>query len=103
MDYSFFLAINSLVGRWQWLDVIGKFFGGDYFLYLFALFVVLLWFNKKFRTYGYYALSSVLISRGLIAEILKRAFHRPRPFDGEALSFPSGHATVYFAFAFAFY
>ncbi|MBI4049523.1 MAG: phosphatase PAP2 family protein [Candidatus Doudnabacteria bacterium] len=104
MDYSFFSAINGLAGRWPWLDLIGKFFGGDYFLFVFALWVILLWFYKPLRRQVYLGLVSAGFGRAVIVEILKRIVDRPRPFELETgMSFPSGHATIYFALAFAFW
>lgn len=114
MDHNIFLAINGLAGKWQWLDVIGKFFGGDYFLFLFALLVALALFDPKVRRNVYIAVGSTIIARLVITEIIKRVTDRPRPYevlsvhqllaDSErGMSFPSGHATVYFALAFAFW
>lgn len=113
MNHSIFLAINGLAGKWHWLDVIGKFVGGDYFLYLFVLAVALLWFIPKIRTRVYLAAGSIVVGRLIFTEIIKRILDRPRPYevlsvhqlivDNErGVSFPSGHATVYFALAFAF-
>jgi undecaprenyl-diphosphatase len=60
-------------------------------------------------------LGSALIARGIIVEILKRVFDHPRPYeivtnihqllvDNErGMSFPSGHAVIYFSFAFGFW
>lgn len=114
MDYTFFSAINGLAGKWHWLDAIGKFFGGDYFLYLFALAVAILWFNNNIRNRVYLALVSVAVGRIVIVEILKRIVDRPRPYEAIAVrqliadnehgvSFPSGHSAIYFALAFAFW
>jgi undecaprenyl-diphosphatase len=113
MDHQLFLAINGLVGKWPWFDKLGAFLGGDYFLYLVAVIIVLLWLKKNFRQRVYLALASGLVGYGL-AGIIKHLVTRPRPFevlkvhqlivDNErGVSFPSGHATVYFAFAFAFW
>lgn len=114
MDHQLFLAINGLAGKSHLLDVVGTFVGGDKFLYLFTLVVILLWFNKRVRRYVYLGLGSALVARGIVAEVLKRLVHRPRPFEvlnvhqlivdnEKGTSFPSGHATVYFALAFAFW
>lgn len=113
MDTKIFSAINGLAGKWDWLDSLGRFLGGDYFLYLFALVVALLWLNKNVRNRIYLALASVLVGRVIITEILKRIIDRPRPYEvipvqqlivdaDRGVSFPSGHATIYFAIAFAF-
>lgn len=113
MDHQIFLAINGLVGKSAILDKIGVFVGGDYFLYAFALVVGLLWFSKPLRKKVYLALGSGAIAY-VIASLVKHLVYRPRPFevlnvhqlivDNErGNSFPSGHATFYFALAFAFW
>lgn len=113
MDHQIFLAINGLAGKSAVLDKIGAFIGGDYFLYLVVLIVVLLWLNHRLRPKVYLALVSGAAGY-LIADVLKHLILRPRPFqvlqvhqlivDNErGNSFPSGHATVYFAIAFAFW
>jgi undecaprenyl-diphosphatase len=114
MDYNIFFAINDLAGRWTWLDTIGIFFGGDYFLFVFFGIILALWFKLEFRNRVYLAVGSVLVSRLIITEILKRVVSRSRPYEilnchqlivdnDPGVSFPSGHATIYFALAFAFY
>lgn len=113
IDHNLFLAINGLAGRWLWLDRLGVFFA-DPFLYLSVLLIALFWLNRKYRYYVYVAAAAVIVSRGVVAEIIKHLIHRPRPFqvlnvhqlivDNEAgNSFPSGHAIVFFALAFSFY
>ena len=114
MNQSLFLTINGLAGQWVWLDKLGVFFA-QYFLYIFALVIVGLLAYKEYRRNSILALVSALISLGIIVEVLKRVVNHPRPFevinqvnqllqDGErGKSFPSGHATIFFAFAFAFY
>jgi len=114
MDYTIFSKINGWTGRWPWFDQAWTFIGGDYFLYVFVLSVVVLGFNKKLRNHAYIGLVSALVSYSIIAQALKHWIYRPRPFEILPLnqllidndrgnSFPSGHATVYFALAFAFW
>lgn len=113
MDTQIFYAINNLAGHSHALDLIGIFFA-KYFEYVFAVFVVLLWFKKELRTKVYLAIISSVIARLVIVEILKRLFAHPRPYevlqvhqliaDNErGVSFPSGHAAVFFALAFSFW
>ena len=114
MNQQIFLAINSLAGKSHLLDILGIFFA-DKFLYLFTLIILALWFNKRLRPYVYLALGSTLVARGIIVEILKRMINHPRPYeivshihqllaDNEhGMSFPSGHAVIYFSFAFGFW
>ena len=114
MDHNIFLAINSLANRSLILDKIGLFFGGDYFLYLFFGGAILLWLVPTLRTRVYIMVGAVLVSRGIITEIIKRIISRSRPYEilnvhqlladhDTGVSFPSGHATIYFAIAFAFW
>jgi len=114
MDHQIFSAINGLAGKWPWLDITARFFGGDDFLCLFIFLVAVLWLWKKYRINIYLALGSVFVARGIVTEILKRIINRPRPYEvlqvhkliidfERGVSFPSGHATVYFALAFSFW
>ncbi len=114
MDHDIFLAINGLAGKSSFFDAIGRFFGGDYFLYLLVLVVAVLVFDPQMRKRVVLALGSAFIARVGITEILKRLVSRSRPYEildvnrltvenEMANSFPSGHTTIYFAIAFAFY
>jgi undecaprenyl-diphosphatase len=114
MDQNIFFAINGLVGKWQWLDSIGRFIGGDYFLFLFSLVIVVLVFDKEMRKRVFLLFGSVFLSRIVITDSLKRYYNQPRPYevlDVHRLSteqeignsFPSGHATIYFSMAFIFW
>ena len=113
MDHQLFLAINGLAGKLHLLDVIGKFIGSDYFLYAFVLLVVLLWFKRGMHKRVYLALGSTVIAYA-ITGLIKHLVFRPRPFEvlkvhqliidtERGNSFPSGHSTVYFALAAAFW
>ncbi len=114
MNETIFLAINGLAGRSHLFDVLGVFLA-DKFLYVFALIILGLWFNKRLRPYVYLALGSALIARGVIVEILKRIIDHPRPYEivgnihqllvdnEQGMSFPSGHTVIFFSFAFSFW
>ena len=114
MNEQLFHAINNLAGKSHVLDVLGVFFA-DKFLYIFALIILGLWFSKRLRPYVYLTLGSTLIARGVIVEIMKRLINHPRPYevvgnlhqlmaDNEhGMSFPSGHAVIFFSFAFGFW
>jgi undecaprenyl-diphosphatase len=114
MDHSVFFAINGLAQRWTFLDKLGLFFGGDYFLFVVMGCVLGLWFTLEFRHRVYMAIAGVVVSRLAITEIMKQLVSRSRPYEilnvhqlladnDIGVSFPSGHATIYFAIAFAFY
>jgi len=113
MDTQLFITINDWAGHIKILDQTMIFFG-KYLIYLVVGLVALLWFNKKLRWQVYLAFGATLINRGIIVEILKRLIHRPRPYqilgvhqliaDADInVSFPSGHAVIFFSFAFAFW
>ncbi|MEK7593528.1 MAG: phosphatase PAP2 family protein [Patescibacteria group bacterium] len=117
LDLSLFQFINNLSHKWWVFDLFGIFFADyfGYFLILAALFLILKekQFHQKIYLFSLFALSLIL-SRGLIAEIIKFFVARPRPFSALEIqplvgygnhdinmSFPSGHAAFYFALAFA--
>ena len=113
MDYTIFSAINGLAGQNSFLDQFGIFFA-KYFLYIFLGIALLLLYRKDLRNNVYAGIVSLLISRGIIVEIIKRVIARPRPFEtldvhlllvdeGTRRSFPSGHTVMLFSLAFAFW
>jgi len=82
-----------------------------YLLVVVALFLILKEKNWKRRVY-YFSLASlsVILSRGIITEIIRFFYHSQRPFVAlgfkpllydYAYSFPSGHMAAYFALALA--
>ncbi|MEO8065387.1 MAG: phosphatase PAP2 family protein [Candidatus Doudnabacteria bacterium] len=114
MNEALFHVINNLAGKSHVLDALGIFLA-DKFLYVFFAIVIGLWLSRKLRPNVYLALGSALIARGIIVEILKRIINHPRPYeilqnihqllaDNEhGMSFPSGHAVIYFSLAFGFW
>ncbi|MEK9154563.1 MAG: phosphatase PAP2 family protein [Patescibacteria group bacterium] len=116
MDTLIFQAIYGLSHRFWFLDYLGIFLAQylPYFLILITLFLIL---NLKKWQEKIYFISliafSVIISRGLITEIIRFVYDKPRPFavlDIETLvshisspAFPSGHAAAYFALASAIF
>ena len=117
LDLSLFQFINNLTQKWWVFDLfcifLADYFG--YFLILAALFLIFKekQFYQKAHFFSLLALSLIL-SRGLIAEVIKFFVARPRPFSvleiqplvnysdyDINMSFPSGHAAFYFALAFA--
>lgn len=117
MDLYFFQLINSLAGRLWPLDWFAVFFA-DYFGYFLILIAIILFLrerNWRERTYFFsLAALSLILSRGIIAEALKFFIARKRPFSileiapllkyeayDKFMSFPSGHASFFFALALA--
>lgn len=113
-DRTLFDFIHQFAGKSSFLDLLGIFFA-TYAGY-FAVLAVLVWFilerdwRKRFDAIAVTALAAIL-SRGIIAEILKFAVARPRPgialkfvplIDApQSFAFPSGHASFFFALAAA--
>src|SRR3989344_7985180 len=116
MDLSFFNLFYSLAGRIAFLDWIGIFLGVYLGYALVVAFLFLLFQEKKWKTrYYFFSLGalSVLLSRGIVVELMRFFYARPRPFtelgfsplisEAPYGSFPSGHASFFFALAMAAY
>ena len=115
MDLYIFQTINGLSRRYWIFDYIAIFTAEylGYFLVLAALFFILKEKKWRDRIYFFSLISlSVILSRGIIAEIIKFFSNRQRPFallniqpliekSDINMSFPSGHASFYFALAFS--
>ncbi len=112
MELSIFNAIHDLAGKSRLLDFLGVFFAdySGYALILAAVAIIAMendW-RKRFLNASLVALS-LIISRGLITEIIRAFYHRLRPFLALGFdplvaeinhgAFPSGHAAFYFALA----
>ena len=107
-----FNLIFGFAGKSPLLDVVGIFFA-TYFAYLLGLiFVALLLAQKDWRRrlhLIFFSALSLLVSDGIIKELLNYFFYRPRPFVALQItplithaadaSFPSGHATFFFTVA----
>lgn len=108
LNSSLFSTINSFAGHSIWLDRIGIFFA----VYLIYLLVIGLVYGGFFVGWKYgkkmfwEAISSALIGRLIIVEIIRFFYKHPRPFIVEQVkqlipesgwSFPSGHVTFLFA------
>lgn len=108
--FPFFYAAGH---HGAFLDVLAIFFA-EYLPYiLVAAFLVLVYRQKDMRHRVYLfceAALAIILSRGLITEIIRYFYHKPRPFsfygftplfNESAWSFPSGHAAWFFALATA--
>ncbi len=115
LDLYIFNAINGFAGKWHWLDLTGIFFAKyfEYFLLL-ALVSFLLKDFKKYWRMVVEALIAAVFVRFILAEIIREIWFRPRPFvhnsvnllisyDPKESSFPSGHASFYFALSTIIY
>ncbi len=118
MDQTFFNFTHNFAGRWNELDAWMIFFS-DYLQYwMVAGVLVYVFFGKgadrrKNQLMVSAAAISAIISRGIITEIIRLFYHRPRPFIAENFlplvnheaigSFPSGHMTFAWAVTAAVY
>lgn len=119
LDTQLFYALNSLAGQSHLLDWVIVFFA-SYLAYIMGvLFLALVYFShypvrEKWEIFWVTAISS-LVARFGVAELIRLFYHRLRPYADPALSnvhrlitdaswsFPSGHATFFFAMAMALY
>ena len=115
MDIYIFQTINGFSRRYWLIDYIAVFTAEylGYFLVLAAIFLIFK--EKKWmdRIYFFSLVSlSLILSRGIITEIIKFFSNRQRPFaslniqplldrNDINMSFPSGHAAFYFALTFS--
>ena len=115
-DYSLFLSLNSLAGRWPWFDGLARLFLNDYFVAtLLAVILIGLWFEGTSATSQrpnqrgvLVATLGTLTANGLL-KIINLLYHRPRPFAQHEVtllfyqptdsSFPSNAAAIGFAIA----
>ena len=111
-DQNLFLMISGLAGKSRLLDFLGI-FSAEYLGYVliagFLIFVFSLTnFKERFRLLSF-VLLSLIVSRGILTELIRFFYHRPRPFmvleitplitEADKGAFPSGHAAFYFALA----
>jgi len=115
LDLFLFNAINGFAGHWLTLDFIGIFFA-KYFEYV-LLFCLLLFLLKDFKKYWRMVAQALVVAvfvRFVMVEIIRRAYFRPRPFvfndvhllipySANEPSFPSSHASFYFALSTIIY
>jgi undecaprenyl-diphosphatase len=117
LDEKIFNLIHQLVGKSRLLDLSAIFFA-DYSGYILILIALVLIFSlKKYKervlNLAFISLT-LLLSDGIITQTIRFFFFRKRPFveldfipliNKSALeaSFPSGHASFFFALAFAIF
>lgn len=115
MDYLLFTYINNFARKCLYVDAWGVFFA-DYLVYFLLAGAALIYFlvkKKEKLRYIFIVVSSVVLSRFVITELIRLIWHRSRPFvdyqvnqvieHSASGSFPSGHIAFLFALAAAVY
>ncbi len=116
MDVLIFQFINNFASKWWLFDWLGIFLASyaPFFLILLAAYFLL---KEKSRTKRIYFFSlaslSVILSRGIITELIRFFYNHQRPFEILSIqtlinqdpggSLPSGHATAFFALFLTLY
>jgi len=114
MDFLILQFFNQFALKWFWLDILAIFFAKYLgYILIFCLIFFLLKNFKKYWPMVLIAFFSVLLARGIIVELIRFFWKRPRPFLENNVklilnhslepSFPSGHAAFYFALATIIY
>ncbi|OGM89643.1 hypothetical protein A3J77_01620 [Candidatus Wolfebacteria bacterium RBG_13_41_7] len=116
MDVLIFQFINNFSLKFWPLDWLGIFFA-DYAPYFLVLLAIYFLFKEKSRVRRVYFFSlaslSVILSRGIITELIRFFYNRQRPFEVLPIqtligqdpggSLPSGHAAAFFALFLTLY
>lgn len=116
LDTQLFYFFNNLAGQSPFFDAVVVFFAFYLAYILIALFLALLLISQysrreKLQIFFITAVSTIIARFG-ITEIIRFFYHRPRPFldlpvhqllTESSWSFPSGHATFFFALATVVY
>lgn len=112
---TLFWKIYSLSGRADWLDRFMVFSAETLgYLMVFGLIILFLKNRTKYREMALVALISAVVARGIFVSIIRFFYDHPRPFmvfenikqlinHDISSSFPSGHASFYFALAAGVY
>jgi len=106
-DYLIFQKINNLAGQCSWFDKLMIFLSEYliYFLFIGGLVYLFFFYEKQWKKLIPVILA-IILSRGIITEIIRFFYYRPRPFLTHPVtlltqhdisgSFPSGHMTFIF-------
>lgn len=117
LDTQLFYLLNSLAGQSRILDGVIVFFASYLAYILIVVFLVFVSLSAVSRREKWEILfvtgTSSIIARFGVTELIRLFYHRPRPFvalpdvhslfTDSAWSFPSGHATFFFALSTAVY
>ncbi|PIR41450.1 MAG: hypothetical protein COV31_01075 [Candidatus Yanofskybacteria bacterium CG10_big_fil_rev_8_21_14_0_10_46_23] len=116
IDLKLFHLLNGLAGQSFFMDWLIIFFASHLEYGLGIAFLVFAWlhgatFKQRIYVFGVTVVSVIVANFG-ITKVIRTFYHRPRPLEALSIthlltrtdaSFPSGHATVFFALAMAIY
>ena len=116
IDTQLFYLLNGLAGKSQFFDSIVVFLSDDFRYVLAALFIIFIVFSQYSKFGKFQIIAVTTLSGGIsyfgVTKLIRFLYHKPRPFLDHAVnqlltndnwSFPSGHATFFFAVATAIY
>jgi len=114
LDWKIFYFLNQWAGKNVFLDGLAIFFAQYSGYFLLLILVFLLFKNyRRYKNLVFVSLGSALVSRFLFTELIRHLYFRSRPFVENSVnlliyhkptaSFPSGHASFYFALSTAAY
>jgi len=107
LDYLIFQKINNLAGQCSWFDKLMVFLAEDliYLMVILGLIYLFFVYQKNWHKILKVILA-IILSRGIITEIIRFFYYRPRPFLTHQVnnlvshdisgSFPSGHMMFIF-------
>ncbi len=109
-DLKILLWLNHIVANWGFLNKLLA----EYLIYLLPIVLLVMWFSDtKAKKVAMRAFVSAMVGALVLAKTIGQFIHRSRPFDYHGVkellfhqpdySFPSDHATVFFAIAFSFW
>ncbi len=109
-----FRFINGLAGHNVWLDKFMIFAADKMGYVLILLVLVLFWKKSYFKKALFVSWGSAIVAKFVFVSIIRYFFYSPRPFlvleninrlvnNETESSFPSGHASFYFALAMGVY
>ena len=109
IDLSLFNFINGFAGKWAWLDYLGMFCSDALgYVLLFVVFLFVIFNYKKYWKMAVEGIVAAVLTKFVLAEFIRFLWFSPRPFvalnfiplidqSAKEASFPSGHASFYFA------
>jgi undecaprenyl-diphosphatase len=111
-DLQLFTLFHSLAGQSPWLDGVIVFCASHLPYLVVIVFFGLVFLTRDKLSLLFVGLGSAVIARFVVVELIRLFYHRIRPFDELSItplftsdnwSFPSGHASFFFAVSTAVY